>query len=192
MDFEIQKNVLHDYVELLRGKKWNETGSALHNVIRTMRYSRQNRICGEDFSCLDFGNFPLNEIYWSDDGKFPCIFDKSVFHQETFLLDDGHNPYYVVFSKYISLHISWNLFIIFCGNDSIWGHFWYFTWFLFFIFKILFWNFWKFPNGNQVFLRKLCLTTLILIICCLCHFQWTLPPYQYFTIPPFTLSLVLL
>lgn len=100
MDFEIQKNVLHDYVELLRGKKWNETGSALHNVIRTMRYSRQNRICGEDFSCLDFGNFPLNEIYWSDDGKLPCIFDKSVFYQETFLLDDGHNPYYVVFSKY--------------------------------------------------------------------------------------------
>lgn len=99
---------------------------------------------------------------------------------------------YFVFSKYISLHISWNLFIIFCGNDSIWGHFWYFTWFLFFIFKILFWNFWKFPNGNQVFLRELCLTTLILIICCLCHFQWTLPPYQYFTIPPFTLSLVLL
>lgn len=38
---------------------------------------------------------------------------------------------YSVFSKYISLHISWNLFIIFCGNDSIWGHFWYFTWFLF-------------------------------------------------------------
>ena len=38
---------------------------------------------------------------------------------------------FVSMSKYISLHISWNLFIIFCGNDSIWGHFWYFTWFLF-------------------------------------------------------------
>lgn len=61
--------------------------------------------------------------------------------------------------------------------------------YLIFIFKILFWNFWKFPNGNQVFLRELCLTTLILIICCLCYFQWTLPPYQYFTIPPFTLIL---
>lgn len=91
MSFEIKKNVLHYYVDLLREKAWNETGGALHNVIRTMRFSRHDRICGDDFSKLDFGNIPLNGVYWSMKGEFPSSFEGSVLHEFNFR--NGHSKY---------------------------------------------------------------------------------------------------
>lgn len=60
----LQKNVLHDYVNILRMKESEDRTSeqsescvrALHNIIRTMKMSRHDKICGEDFSRLDWGN----------------------------------------------------------------------------------------------------------------------------------------
>lgn len=74
MSLDIKKNELHDYVDLLRGKEWSETGNALYNVIRTMRLSRHDKVCGEDFSQLDFGNIPFNGIHFSLNGEYPCDF----------------------------------------------------------------------------------------------------------------------
>lgn len=106
MSFEIKKNVLHYYVDLLREKAWNETGGALRDVIRTMRMARHDKICGEDFSFLDFGNVSINEIYWSVDGDTPSKFESCVLHQESFCADDGHNPYYIFFTKDSKLLLS--------------------------------------------------------------------------------------
>lgn len=106
MSFEIKRNVLHYYVDLLREKAWNETGGALHDVIRTMRMARHDKICGEDFSFLDFGNVSINEIYWSVDGDKPSKFESCVLHQESFCADDGHNPYYIFFTKDSKLLLS--------------------------------------------------------------------------------------
>lgn len=54
MKFRITKNLLHYYVDLLRGKNQQETGTALHNIIRSMSINRDSKVCGEDFSRLDF------------------------------------------------------------------------------------------------------------------------------------------
>ena len=88
MAFKVQKNVLHYYVDLLREKGWNETGGALHNVIRTMRISRHDKVCGEDFSHLDFGNIPLNGIHVSLDGEYPCDFTGCTLNEWNFM--SGH------------------------------------------------------------------------------------------------------
>lgn len=74
MSLDIKTNELHDYVDLIRGKEWNETGNALYNVIKTMRLSRHDKVCGEDFSQLDFGNIPFNGIHFSLNAKYPCDF----------------------------------------------------------------------------------------------------------------------
>ena len=68
MNPDIQKNNLHYYVGLLRMDDTKQRTSeqsdtcvtALHNIIRTMGFSRHDKICGEDFSGLDFGNIPFN------------------------------------------------------------------------------------------------------------------------------------
>ena len=101
----ISENVLRYYVDLLRirdlkqqkDKNTEYSVTALYNAIRTMKFSRHNKICGEDFSYLDFGSIPLSQIQCSDDGESPCVFDNCILHQESFLADDGHSPYYVVF-----------------------------------------------------------------------------------------------
>lgn len=74
MDFMIHDNLLHYYVNLLRDRKQSDTGRALSNIIKTMRLSRHNKICGEDFSKIDLGFISLNGIHWSYDGKLPCNF----------------------------------------------------------------------------------------------------------------------
>ena len=90
----IQKNSLHYYVELIRMKDREERSpeqtefcvTALHNVICTMRFSRRDNICGEDFSRLDFGNIPLNNIKWSlGNGNNPTVFSKSKLHTINFM-----------------------------------------------------------------------------------------------------------
>lgn len=75
MNFKIKQNILHYYVDLLRDQKWNKTGGALHNIIRTMKITRYDKVCGEDFSRLDLGNIPFNGIQFSLDGEIPCNFD---------------------------------------------------------------------------------------------------------------------
>lgn len=95
MNQDIKRNNLHYYVDLLRmeGKKHDHEQSetcvtALHNVIRTMRLSRHDKICGEDFSQLDFGNIPMNGINWSEDGENPCCFDRCRLNEWNFI--SGH------------------------------------------------------------------------------------------------------
>lgn len=75
MNLDIQKNELHYYLELQRSsditnaKNTESSERVLSNIIRTMKLSRNNNICGEDFSGFDLGNIPLNGIHWSIDGN---------------------------------------------------------------------------------------------------------------------------
>ena len=96
MSLDIKKNNLHYYVDLLRmdGKQRDFEQSetcvtALQNVIQTMKLSRHNKICGEDFTRLNFGNIPLNGIYFSMDGKYPCRFDSCKLNEWNFM--SGHS-----------------------------------------------------------------------------------------------------
>lgn len=85
----MKQNLLQYYVSLLRTNKDTQVSSehreqcvtALHNAIRTMCFSRNNKICGEDFSNLDFGNIPLNGIKFSVEGSAPCSFSGSTLHE---------------------------------------------------------------------------------------------------------------
>lgn len=76
-------NILHYYVELIRGDTefitHNVYGSALSNIIKTMCKSRNSKIYGENFDCIDFGNLILNNIYFSDNGQSPSSFRKCRF-----------------------------------------------------------------------------------------------------------------
>ena len=92
---KIIANNLHYYVDLLqmdtkdRSSEQSDTCvTALQNVIRTMRFSRNDKICGEDFSRLDFGNIPFNGIYWSLDGENPSRFDRCKLNEFNFM--SGH------------------------------------------------------------------------------------------------------
>lgn len=93
----ISRNCLHYYVELIRMPenaknttyKSRTENKALHNIIRTMRASRHEMICGEDFSRLDFGNIPLNGIKWSESGDNPCSFRESRLNEWNFV--SGHS-----------------------------------------------------------------------------------------------------
>ena len=93
----IPKNILHYYVDLLRIRDDEYRNlelttsciNTLHNIIRTMRQTRHDVICGENFSYLDFGNITLNDIDWSDDGNNPCCFDNCIINEWNFM--SGHN-----------------------------------------------------------------------------------------------------
>lgn len=81
-------NLLHFYLDLLRldNEKTQSDPhgvTALNNIIRTMRLVRRDRLCGEDFTRLDFGNIPLNHIY-----LYHCSFDSSRFSRWNFI--GGH------------------------------------------------------------------------------------------------------
>lgn len=80
----IQKNNLHYYVDLIRNNRQNECGCALNSIIHTMRLCRNNFICREDFSNLDFGYLPLNGIFFSLNGESPCSFRGSLFSEWNF------------------------------------------------------------------------------------------------------------
>lgn len=92
----IKQNILHHYKSLLkeeeltkRSKKHSDYAiDALYNIINTMKLSRNNMICGEDFSYLDFGNIPMNNTYWSDGDNSPCTFYGSRFSEWNFI--SGH------------------------------------------------------------------------------------------------------
>lgn len=79
----ILTNILHYYVGLIRGDTefipHNVYGSALSNIIKTMCKSRNSKIYGENFDCIDFGNLILNNIYFSDNGQSPSSFRKCRF-----------------------------------------------------------------------------------------------------------------
>lgn len=93
----IQENELHYYINLLRMDDSEQRDTeesrgcvrALHNIIRTMRYSRHDKICGEDFSRLDFGNIPFNGIHFSLNGKYPCNFSGCILNEWNF--NSGHS-----------------------------------------------------------------------------------------------------
>lgn len=93
------RNCLHYYVDLLRvrdsvQRKDDRSGSAicaLQNIIRSMRLTRHGRICGEDFSCLDFGNIPLYSIEFYHPDSIPTVFDFSMISMSNLhQLRDGH------------------------------------------------------------------------------------------------------
>lgn len=93
---QLQKNVLHYYVDLLRmhgGEIRNQKNAdsyiaALNNIIHTMRKSRHDTICGEDFTSLDWGTIPFNNIDYSHNGKMPCNFSHSLINRWNFIY--GH------------------------------------------------------------------------------------------------------
>lgn len=97
---------LHYYLELLREKKTYDTGSALHNIIRTMRIARHNIICNEDLSFLDFGNIPFNGIYWSND-----TFESSSLNAWNFM--SGHRDKIILVKESVDEN-----FILSCGVDG--------------------------------------------------------------------------
>jgi len=93
----IKNNVLHYYIDLLRIRDSDQRSleksksciKALHNVIATMRAARHDRICEEDFSRLDWGNIPINNIWFSINGEFPCSFDSCIIKEQNFI--SGHS-----------------------------------------------------------------------------------------------------
>lgn len=84
-----ERNCLHFYCELLKNKSFDEGGKALYNIIRTMNMARNAKICGEDFSHLDFGNIPFNGIHFSLNGEKPCDFFGSKLNEWNFR--SGHS-----------------------------------------------------------------------------------------------------
>lgn len=122
----MKQNLLQYYVSLLRTNKDTQVSSerkeqcvtALHNAIRTMCFSRNNKICGENFSNLDFGNIPLNGIKFSVDGYVPSSFSGSTLHEWN--LYSGHrfhatsacfsgNGMYIITSDEEGKVIVWNV-----------------------------------------------------------------------------------
>ena len=83
------KNLLHDYMDLLRNRDYSECGYSLYNIIKTMKLSRKNIICGENFDNLDFGLIPLNEIDFSQDGTNPSSFRNVKLEETSFI--SGHS-----------------------------------------------------------------------------------------------------
>lgn len=75
MGFQIQTNLLHYYRNLLKKKDGNGTSTSLQNIVNTMKISRNGKVCGENFSYLNFGSIPLTGIDFSLEGKFPSCFD---------------------------------------------------------------------------------------------------------------------
>ena len=88
-DDNIKQDCLHYYCSLLKGKSFDESGSALPNIIQTMKLSRHNKVLDEDFSNLDFGNIPFNGIKFSISGDNPCKFINSVLNEANF--QSGHS-----------------------------------------------------------------------------------------------------
>lgn len=107
LSFKIQKNVLHYYANLLRQKTWEETNGALYNVVRTMRMSRNDKVCGEDFSDLDFGNIPLNGVLWSIAGKYPCVFQGCHISNSNFFSGHSERVVKVAFSDDTLIAVSY-------------------------------------------------------------------------------------
>lgn len=102
----IQRNELHYYIDLLRIKsdadhkdtkqlsRENDTRkTALRNIIRTMQLSRNNRICNENLSHLDFSSLSLTKIHFSMFGEYSSDFHNSIFNLECFI-----SGFYHIFS----------------------------------------------------------------------------------------------
>lgn len=89
MSLDIQRNELHYYVDLLRMQKPDQRSPeksnlcvmVLYDIIRTMKLSRHGKICGEDFSKLDFGSIPFNDILFSIDGELPSCFNYCILNE---------------------------------------------------------------------------------------------------------------
>lgn len=104
----IQKNILHYYVDLLRirnGKtrtadERNNCINALHNVIRTVSCTRHNHVCAEDFTYLDWGTISFDDIDFSLNGKHPCAFSNSIINRWNFVvgLQDSLNDFFYISS----------------------------------------------------------------------------------------------
>ncbi len=116
MDKEI-KNCLQYYIDLLRGKNWTITHKELNNIISTMRIARHNKICGEDFSQIDWGIFSFNGIHFSDNGKKSSKFNNGIIRNQSIFYGHFGKIFFVQWSddeKYIA---TWG----FDGKIIIWN-----------------------------------------------------------------------
>ena len=111
MNQEIQKNVLHYYINLLRNKSFDENSHALYSIIKVMNLSRRSFICGENFDCIDFGNLILNNIYFSDNGKNSSSFRRCKLSEWNIRGGQIGRIFHVEFSDN-------NKFVITFGNDG--------------------------------------------------------------------------
>lgn len=111
-DKKLIQSCLHYYCSLLRGKCFSEFGYSLRNIIQTMRLSRNNTICNEDFTYLDFGNIPFNGIYFSQNGNYPSCFDNSIIRENC--IASGHSAELVD-----AIFIKNNTEILSVGEDGL-------------------------------------------------------------------------
>jgi len=65
-----------------------------------MKYARNSYICGEDLSHLNFGNIPLNNIFFSINGEHPTSFKHSNLNYENFIY--GHTGEDIVRAEFSS------------------------------------------------------------------------------------------
>ena len=80
-------NQLHYFLDLLRNKTNHECGYSLFNILNTWKISRGNKIINEDFSHIDFGYIPLNNIDFGDD-EHPSSFRGATLSDENYV--SGH------------------------------------------------------------------------------------------------------
>ena len=107
---------IHYYLDLLRKKNSYDGGNALYknalyNIIRTMRMARNDKICGEDLSDLDFGSIPFNGIYWTVDTLTPSDFTGSSLNEWNFM--SGHRDRIILVKESPNCK-----FIVSCGVDG--------------------------------------------------------------------------
>ena len=70
-----------------------------------MRIARHDKICGEDFSEIDWGNVSFNGIHFSDNGGKPSKFNHSIIRKESIFYGHYGNIFFVQWSdddKYIA------------------------------------------------------------------------------------------
>lgn len=94
----VNKNLLHDYMDLLRNRDYSECGYSLYNIVNVMKLSRDNFICGECFDNLDFRNIHLNSINFSRTGITPSSFSNSTLYEDNFMSGHSDDIHSVAFS----------------------------------------------------------------------------------------------
>ena len=84
---KFKQTALHYYLDLLRNKTNHDCGYSLFNILNTWKISRGNKIINEDFSNIDFGYIPLNNIDFGD-REHPSSFRGATLSDENYV--SGH------------------------------------------------------------------------------------------------------
>ena len=78
---------LHYYLDLIRDESYHDSGYSLFNILNTWKSARNNKIINEDFSHIDFGYIPLNNIDFGD-REHPSSFRGATLSDENYV--SGH------------------------------------------------------------------------------------------------------